>query len=70
MSIPNTKYRIQCIVDYEYHDDTYDTIKELLDEWGDGLRLTRGKVATILKRQSLFNKYPHILISRIVSIDT
>lgn len=61
---------MQCIVDYVYHDDTYDTIKDLLEEWGDSLQLTRGKVATIIKRKSLFNKYPHILISRIVSIDT
>ena len=64
MSKVNTKYRIQCIVNYEYHDKTYDTVKELVNGW-ESLHLTRWKVNTIINRNSTFNKYPHILITKI-----
>lgn len=64
MSKVNTKYRIQCIVNYEYHDITYDTVKELVNDW-ETLHLTRWKVNTIINRNSTFNKYPHILITKI-----
>lgn len=64
MSKVNTKYRIQCIANYEYHDKTYDTVKELVNDW-ESLHLTRWKVNTIINRNSTFNKYPHILITKI-----
>ncbi len=64
MKHANTKYRIQCIVEYEYHDKTYDTVKELVNDW-ETLNLTRWKVNTIINRNSTFNKYPHILITKI-----
>lgn len=49
---------MQCIVNYEYHDKTYDTVKELVNDW-ESLHLTRWKVNTIINRKSTFNKYPH-----------
>ena len=64
MKQANTKYRIQCIVEYEYHDKIYDTVKELVNDW-ETLNLTRWKVNTIINRNSTFNKYPHILITKI-----
>lgn len=66
MSIKNTFYRIQCIADYQYHDELFATIKELLETWGEKLNLTRGKVRGIIKQNAIINRHPNILITKMV----
>ena len=66
-AIANTKYRIQCIIDYEFYDHTFDTIKDLLKFYRFSLGLTRGKVATIMGRKTIYNKYPHIIITKVLN---
>lgn len=66
MSIQNTFYRIQFIADYQYHDELFVTIKDLLDTWGEKLNLTRGKVRGIIKQNAIINRHPNILITKMV----
>lgn len=68
----NTKYHLRAIHDYEYIEGVYDTVGELLAEYGEKLELTRRRVESIRQRLPVSKKrYKHILINDIVQeIDT
>ena len=66
---PNaTRYRLQCFHNYEYHDETFDTLPDLVYKWGDALQLTRRKLDRIRRRQLhgvTLERYRHIIVTDI-----
>lgn len=65
---PNaTKYHLRAIHNYEYIEGTYNTVPELLAEYGELLQLTRRRVEAIRQRLPVSQKkYKHILINDIL----
>lgn len=57
-------YRLQAFHDYKYFDQSFPTVKELLNTYGEMLGITRAQVRKMIARDAIVNRHPHILITR------
>jgi hypothetical protein len=64
------KYRLRCILKQQYYEGTFDSIAELLAEFGELLNINRSKADRIRSKACWHSgKYSHVIIDDIPPTD-